>query len=174
MKQFTILIVLFLSAIRSQAQSQNSLSIGGGVTYPAFARHYDPSWFTSFQWNIRLGRFSSIDTRIDLAEIGVEDYPDAPGVENDHNVYQFGIGYRQNFMKRFFARGGVATAITNDGEASLRIFPSLGIGYNLFLTKRNGLEISLKNDLIKNFDDHPYFPLLSLGIFYKFSYSAKQ
>lgn len=174
MKYLSVLILLLITPIKSHAQRQSSLSVGGGVTYPVFAGNYDLSWFTSLHWNLRLGGASFIDTHIDLAEIGVVDYPDAPGVENDHNVYQFGIGYRHYFRERFFARGGLVAAIINDGEASARIFPTVSIGYDLFLTERHGLEFSLKNDLIKHFDEHSHISIFSLGVAYTFRYPYRK
>jgi len=171
-KYLYLFIVLLITSAPLHAQKASSLSIGGGLTYPA-ARNYNLSWFTSLHWNLALGQKTSVDTHIDLAEIGVEDYPDAIGVENDHNVYQFGTGLRHYFVKDFFANAGVSAAIVNDSEASIRIFPNLGIGYDLFLTKRHGIEISLKNDLIKNFGNHHYLSIFSLGAAYKFRYGIR-
>ena len=142
------------------------------MTYPA-ARNYNQSWFTSLHWNIRLGPTTSVDTHIDLAEIGVPDYADAPGVENDNNVYQFGMGLRHYFIKRFFAGAGLSAAIINDGEASLRIFPNASIGYDLFLNERHGIEIALKNDFVNNFDNHKHISIFSLGASYKFCYPRR-
>lgn len=170
MKYLSVFILLILITVSANAQSRSSLSAGGGLTYPVFKSNYSLSWFTSLHWNIGLGRFSSIDTHLDLAEIGVKDYADAIGTENDNHIYQFGIGYRRYFTKRFFARGGVAAAIINDSEASARIFPNVGVGYDIFLSPQHGLEFSLKNELIKNFDYHHHISIFTLGVAYKFSY----
>ena len=171
-KHLYILLFFSLVAAPSVAQTRSSLSLGGGLTYPA-AANYNTSWFTSLHWNLALGQNTSIDTHLDLAEIGVEDYPDAIGVENDNGIYQLGTGLRQYFLKDFFVNAGVSAAIVNDGEASIRVFPNAGIGYDLFLTKRHGIEISLKSDLIRNFDNHRHIAIFSLGAAYKFRYAAK-
>jgi hypothetical protein len=170
MKVFLVLNILILLFINSNAQKRNFLSAGGGLTYPVFADNYDPSWYTSLHWNIGIGRFSYVDTHLGLAEIGVKNYPDVPGAENDYNVYQLGIGYRQYFLKHFFVRGGVAAAIINDGEASAQVFPNFGIGYDIFLTERHGLEFSFKNDLIRNFGNQSQISIFSFGAAYKFWY----
>jgi len=173
--KYLYLVALFVlySSGGLLAQIPNSLSIGGGINYP-YSGDYDLSWFTSVHWNIRVSKSVSVDTHLDLAEIGVKDYADAPGVENDNQVYQLGTGLRYHFMKRFFVRGGISAAIVNYGEAGIRIFPDTGIGINLFLKKRHGLEISLKNDLIRNFDYHNYISIFSLGAAYKFRYPVKE
>ncbi|TDE18296.1 hypothetical protein [Dyadobacter psychrotolerans] len=155
------------------AQIPNSLSIGGGITYP-IAKNYNSSWFTSLHWNIGLNRSISVDTHLDLASIGVKDYADAPGVENDHNIYQLGTGLRYSFMKRLFVRAGASAAIVNDSEATIRIFPNAGIGFNIFLKGRHGLEISLNNDLISNFDYHKHVSIFSLGAAYKYRYPSRR
>ena len=172
MKHLYFFITLLLIAAPSLAQTRNSLSIGGGLTFPA-AANYNTSWFTSLHWNLALGPNTSVDTHLDLAEIGVKDYADAIGVENDNGIYQLGTGLRQYFVKDFFVNAGVSAAIVNDGEASIRIFPNAGIGYDLFFTKRHGIEISLKGDLIKNFDYHRHIAIFSLGAAYKFRYSVR-
>jgi len=172
MKYLQCLVLLLLTSVGAHAQIRNSLSLGVGINHPA-ATNYNQSWFTTMHWNIRLGRSTSVDTHIDLAEIGVPDYADAPGVENDNNVYQFGTGLRHYFVKRFFAGAGVSAAIVNDSEASVRIFPNASVGYDLNLTKRHGLEIMLKNDFINNFDNHKQISIFSLGASYKFWYPLR-
>ena len=166
-----ILCLLLLNLLTTNAQVRSSLSLGGGLTHPIFASDYDPSWFSSIHWNIGLNKHSSIDTHVDLAEIGVKDYADLPGAENDNNLYQFGIGYRRYFTKGLFARAGLAAGIVSDGETSGRIFPTVSIGHDLFFSDRHGLEFSLKNDFIRNLDYHKGVSVLSLGVAYKFRFS---
>ena len=171
MKYLSLVILIVLLSNCAQAQIPNSLSVGGGITYPA-ARNYDQSWFTSLHWNIRLARSLSLDNHLDLSSIGVRDYFDAPGVENDNNIYQLGTGLRFHLMKRFFVRAGISVALVNDGEASIRIFPGVGVGYDIFFNKRHGIEVSLKNDLLKNFDYRKHTSIFSLGVAYKFRFAS--
>ena len=79
MNYFALLGILLLTTVDSFAQHKSSVSLGGGITYPA-ANNYDLSWFGSVHWNVRIASKTFVDTHITLAEIGVDDYPDAIGV----------------------------------------------------------------------------------------------
>jgi hypothetical protein len=170
MKRCYLLFFSFLFVLNVTAQVKNSVSVGAGITYPLFLDNYDISWFTALHWNIGLSRSSYIDSHFDILEIGVKDYADAPGVENDHNIYQLGVGFRQLVTKSLFLRGGASAAIINDGEATLQILPDIGIGYDFPISKKHGLEVSLKNSFIRHFNNRSNIFISSFGIAYKFWY----
>jgi hypothetical protein len=169
-RSLVTVLMICLNSFSTKSQVRSSISIGGGLNHPLFVSNYDPSWFSSFHWNIGLSKRSYLDTHIDLAEIGVKDYADLPGAENDNNIYQFGIGFRRYFTKGLFARAGLAAGIISDGETSGRIFPTVSIGHDFFFSDQHGVEVSLKNDFMKNFDYHKKVSILSLGVAYKFWY----
>ena len=170
MKHYYLLFFSFLFALNGSAQVKNSISIGTGITYPLFLDNYNVSWFTALHWNIGLSRSSFIDSHLDILEIGVKDYADAPGVENDHNIYQLGVGFRQLLTKKLFVSGGASAAIINDGEATLQILPNIGIGYDFPISNRHGLEVTLKNDFIRHFNNRSNIFISSFGIAYKLWY----
>jgi len=144
MKYLIVLFTCILLSLNCGAQVKNSVSAGGGITYPLKGNNYDVSWFASLHWNIALGRSSVIDTQLNLAEIGVKNYPDAPNVENDFNIYQIGIGYRQYVVNHLFIRGGLSAAVIRDAEATARIFPNLGLGCDFPIADHNAIEVGLE------------------------------
>ena len=175
MKYFLTLAFVYLFAFNSNAQTRNSVGLGGGVAFPS-GKIYNTGWYSSLHWNIGVGPSSLIDTHFSLTKIGVKDYHVGPGIGNTDAIYELGIGFRQYFGKQLFARGGVAAALIDQSEETVKLVPNIGIGYDLFLTERQSIELSLKSEFINNyryFNSQKNLSVFSLGVAYKLWYFNK-
>ncbi|MES2268871.1 MAG: hypothetical protein V4520_19050 [Bacteroidota bacterium] len=172
-KYFFTLAFICMFTFSSQAQVRNSVSLGGGIAYPPFEDIYKAGWYSSLHWNVGVGKSSLIDTHLSLIKIGVKDYPVGPGTGNTDALYQLGVGFRQYFTRQLFARAGLAASLIDQGEQTIKLTPNAGIGYDLFVTEKQSVELSLQSDFFKNnryFNSSKYISVFSLGVAYKFWY----
>jgi hypothetical protein len=171
----TIAFICFFALV-SQAQVRSSVGLGGGVAYPPFNKIYKAGWYSSLHWNIGVGTSSMIDTHIGLANIAVKDYPVGPGIGNTDHLYELGLGYRRYFGDKLFARAGVAGVLLDQAEQTFKIAPNAGIGYDLFITERQSIELSLQTEFVKNYryyNSEKNISIFSLGVAYKLWYFKK-
>jgi hypothetical protein len=177
MRYFITIASICFFAFVSQAQVRNSLSLGGGLAYPPFNDIYNAGWHSSLHWNIGVGKSSMIDTHIALTNIAVKDYPIGPGIGNTDHLYELGVGYRRYFRNKLFARAGIAGVLVDQAEQSFKIAPNGGIGYDLFITERQSIDLSLQTEFVKNYryyNSHKNISIFSLGVAYKLWYLKKQ